>query len=979
MTGHLLTSSTQSAPAHRTVFDPLKPTSEDTTTKVKPKREDASNEDGSIVCVCGFPVDLGLTLECGKCNTWQHGTCYYPELSRDEANREDFEHSCIQCEPRELDRQGARRRIEEMRRLDEAEKAIEARKKQDGQELESSRHAIGASHDKKSKKLPPKTHKKKAKPTDLQLNGHVGTDTSKHGSPHDHPPAKKVKTSHKSSPSISTQSRKRSPSHTHSAPKTNQHGHPLSPATTPPDQTLDFDHHPYPPQFPALHEASRDAELVDTNTLAGLPVTDCMAEWARPESDRFYKDTEWNFEDAVHTESPAPLDPPLRVDTQEYPVGSMIPALPRLKTSSAVHKGVPMIELNGVVGLQVDYCNNPNNGFSTSFPAPLPFVFFPEYIPLYIDARQFGSNARHVRRSCRRNARLDTYKSKEDGWRFWLVSDRQIDANEEITLGWDFVLSPPHGPRMKRLLGLSDDDPNKQSVADIVADINQSDFDALSPIMKALIATYGACACNLGDECAFVQFHRQCSDKLQSRPNAQRRKRARSKPHTISPTSTGQATNSRAASEGHPDDVPDNVSTAGSSRSKAPSRERTPARLGSFDTIGILTEPTNRDKRKVQIAEDLFHKSAQEVHQPPRKKKKSTADGTTGSSATKSKGRNSVSSATEKTNGVNQRRYGDAGASGSKGTSPSAESQISANSPTSAALRQRQSSVVSASRLSTSSTSSNYRDNSVQTSSKLVGGATWQLVQPADQHPEPSPDPSPTSRPQRRVVSLTMRLMNQKRRDSLLAQQRSASAMELDSPATTKSSHGSPASLHKQIPLSSPASVHADTPMPDAPPPAVSLGETSPLLTNGTGPAASPVKIKSPELRVHMPSVPIFTSPPSATVVTTPMSANGSALPSPFLCTNIPSPFAPVAVNGVAATPSPIKKKMSLSEYKNKANKAAASAKPLADASHPLKTAASLADTVKPTVNGDHEAKDIAKSPVDSNSRETNDTALPAA
>lgn len=978
MTGNPLTSSTQSAPAHHAVFPPLKPVLEETTTKAKPKKDDASNEDGSIVCVCGFPVDLGLTLECGKCNTWQHGTCYYPELSRDEANREDFKHSCVQCEPRELDRQGARRRIEEMRRLDEAEKAIEARKKQDGEEFEISRHNIGASHDKKPRKPPPKSHKKKAKPTDLQLNGNAGSDTSKHGSPHENPPAKKPKTSHKSSPSVSTQSRKRSPSHTQ---KPSHHGHPLSPATTPPDQTLEFEHQPYPPQFPALHEASRDAEIVDTNTLAGLPVTDCMAEWARPESDRFYKDTEWNFEDVVHTESPSPLDPPLRVDTQEYPPGSMMPPLPRLKSSSVIDKGVPLIELNGVVGLQVDYCNDPSNGFSTSFPAPLPFVFFPENIPLYIDARQFGSNARHVRRSCRRNARLDTYKSKGDGWRFWLVSDRQIEANEEITLGWDFVLLPPHGPRMKRLLGLSDDEANKQSVADIVADINQSDFDALSPIMKALIATYGACACNLGDDCAFVQFHRQCAEKLMARPNGQKRKRAKSKPHTISPTSTGQATNSRAASEGHNDDVPDNVSTSGSSRSKAPSRERTPARLGSFDTIGILTEPTNRDKRKVQIAETLFQKSAQVEHQPPRKKKKSTADGIPSSTATKPKGRNSVSSATEKTNGINQRRYVDAGTTGNKATSPGADSQISANSPTNAAPRQRRFSVNSASRLSTSSTSSNYRDSSVQTSSKLVGGATWQLVQPTDQQAEPSPGPSLTVGPHRRVVSLTMRLMNQKRKDSMLPQQRSASAMDLDSPATTKSSHGSPASVHKQIPLSSPASVHADTPMPDAlPDPPLSAAEpteTTPLVTNETGPAASPVKIKSPDLRVHMPSVPIFTSPSTSAVIT-PVSVNGSAITSPFANTNLPSPFAPSAVNGAVGTQSPIKKKMSLSEYKNKANKAAASAKPHVDTSHPLKTAASPADLAKATMNGDHEVKDTADSAADSNTRDISTRALPA-
>jgi hypothetical protein len=37
-----------------------------------------------------------------------------------------------------------------------------------------------------------------------------------------------------------------------------------------------------------------------------------------------------------------------------------------------------------------------------------------------------------------------------------------------------------------------------------------------------------------------------------------------------------------------------------------------------------------------------------------------------------------------------------------------------------------------------------------------------------------------------------------------------------------------------------------------------------------------------------------------------------------------PSPFAPPSVNGVAATPSPIKKKLSLSDYKSRLSRAAA-------------------------------------------------------
>lgn len=966
MTDNLLTSSTQSAPSVEPVSLPDKPLPKGATPEAEHKEDDSS----AIQCICNFPKDNGTTIFCEICKTWQHITCYYPGREA-EALQPEFKHSCAECEPRELDRHDAFRRMEKWVR-------------------ENAPHVGGAPHDKKSKKPLPKTHKKKTKPIDLQLNGHsTGTDTLKHASPHEQPLAKKTKTAHKSSPSVSTHARKRSPSH--SAPKLNHHGHPLSPATTPPDLPLDFDTNAFAPQFVARYEGPLDFEAVDTNTDEKLDVTYRMSQWSRPGGRQFWDDTHCDFNEVVQRKKPSPPSRPLRVVETELPVSNdMVLHLPRLITPSALDEGVPLIELNGVVGLQKDYCENCDNRYK-ELSAPLPFVFFPERIPLYIDARKIGSNARHVRRSCRRNARIVTYFLDElSSWRFWLVSDRPIAAREEITLGWDFSLPQPNQSRMLRLLGLGDEESNEGSVADVVAEIDHSDYDILSQFIKGLMAEYGECACNRGDDCVFVQFRRRYLEKFQSRHNGQKRKRAKSKPHaTISPTSTGQATNSRAASEGQLDDVPENdsISTANSSRSKPPSRDMTPARLGSFDTLGILTEPTNRDKRKVQIAEDLFQKSAQEEHQPPRKKKKTAVDGATNPAASKSKGRNSIGHAAEKPSEADDHRHIDRGTSVSKATSPvSAVSPADANSPTNAA--RRQSSVVSTSRLSISSSSSNYRDNGVQTTSKLVGGATWLLAPSMEKSPDSSPRSSPRPRRPRRVISLTMRLMSQKRTDSLLAEQKSATVAELDSPATTKSSQGSPASSHQLIPLSSPASVAADVDadadadvdavMSDAPTTMPDPEETGATPANEAELPASPIKADSPDLRLQMPPpLTTFASPPPATVVTTPMSASGSITMSPSSNSNLPSPFAPPAVNGVAVAPSPIKKKMSLSEYKNKANKAAASARPSMDSPHPLKTASCLVETLKSDLNVDHD-KDTEKLPAEPSTKDAS-AGLPAA
>lgn len=919
--------STQSAPLVHHPFSLERPSSnKDVFLKTKPKKEE-----DSIQCICNYSDDDGNTIFCEECKTWQHIACYY--LGREkEALEEEFRHSCADCEPRQLDTQKAAERMQ-------ARLGIQL--------------VDGEPHDKKSKKPPSKTHKKKAKPTDLPLNGHiVGTDGSKHGSPHDHPPAKKAKTSHKSSQSISAQAPKRSPSH--SAPKLSNHGHPLSPATTPPDLPIDIEFHHYAPNILSRHEDP--VQIVDTNTTANLKTRNLMSLWSKPDSGQFQQDTKLEFKDVVQTKTPSPIQPPLLVETREISVpGGTCRRWSYLTIPSSIEKDIPLVELNGLIGLQKDYCEDVDNRYA-ELCAPLPFVFFPPYFPLYIDTRREGSKARYVRLSCSANARLDTYVSDDSDYHFWLVSDRPIAANETITLPWDFRLPEHLQGYMERLIGRNDDDVNGHPIPEI----DHSGYRSLADWILTMLAEYGGCACDGGDSCAFVRFRSDFQEKLQPRPNPQKRKRAKSKPHTISPTSTGQATNSRAASEGRLNEAPeiDNNNLTEGSRSKPPSRDRTPvpapARHGSFDTLGILTEPTNRDKRKVQIAETLFQKSAQE-QQPGRKKKKTTADGTANTTSSKQRNRHSISHAPDKANGEDERHPVDAGTSGSKSGSPtSSVSHTAINSIGNAGLRHA--SVSSDSRRSPS-TSRNYSSTAVQT----------ELYDDKEQSPKP--------RSQRRVVSLAMRLMHQRRLDSSRAQQKPAGAMELDSPVTTKSSQSSPSSVHKRISLSSSTSADADIPMPDATPTTASIIETSPLLSNGIAPAVSPTIVRSPELRVQMPPVPAFTIPPSTTIVSTPLSAppsaNGSTLQSPFSTSNTTSSFAPPAVNGIAATPSPIKKKMSLSEYKNKANKAAASAKPSTEPSHPLKAASIIGDTLNITTNGDHEVKELEKSAVDSSMKET--------
>lgn len=778
----------------------------------------------------------------------------------------------------------------------------------------------------KAKRPASKSHKKKAKPTDLQLNGHSAGGENK-PSQDLPPPSKKAKNSHKPSQSIST---KRSPSNGIS--RANQH--PPSPAKSPPDLPDDFEIHDYSENFLALcHE--QDVPNLHENSYASLMVPSTMAAWLR-EPKKLQKEAGVDPEE-VFSRLPTDIEAkqrPLNVESK------IIPHLPDknlqwqyLVSPTAVNKDVPLMELIGQIGIQKMYCEEPENRWE-AMTSPMPFVFFHPLLPLYIDTREMGSRARYVRRSCDPNASLDTFLSDRDEYQFWLVSDKPIAANEQVTLPWDLRLAKDRGGvRILRLLGLTED-------ANTATEehIEPEEYTTITTWVRTFLAEYGGCACDLGPNCAFARFHRNYfAQQRPSLPVPPKKKTSRkSKAQAISPTSTGPATNSRAASEGQHDESHDHDgrSTSGS-RSKPPSRDMTPARQGSFDTLGILTEPTDRDKRKVAMVEDSFRRLEQ---QPPRKKKQRISDGTasgttaagTGHStavANPKKGRNSTSQASGPS-----RQYVDASTSGSKpgsktGSPTTAMSSTLTKPPPSHNASRAGSTMQTSRHVSVAGalypSRPHYCDAGSQTD---FPGYEGLLLHPSHF----------VKRPHRRIVSLNKRIFENNRhmraeiarREKLEAEhaaQQAATqqllpvAMEVDA-ATAPPLPTPPATAPTDQPSTS--AVSEDAPMPDASSVSPTTSKPAPILTNGPL-SLGPIKTKSPELRVQLPPVPAFNSASTASA-TTPMSAS-SIIQSPF-GSGLVSPFGPPTVNGIT-NPSPVKKKLSLSDY-TKNRKAAAASRP---------------------------------------------------
>ncbi|KAK3502995.1 hypothetical protein B0T13DRAFT_188058 [Neurospora crassa] len=854
-------------------------------------QENVEEEPYTIRCICKYPDDDGNTIYCELCDTWQHIECYYPHNSEDALRDPDFAHFCVECQPRPLDRERAK----------------------ENQRRKLTTGVTEGMADKKSKRPISKSHKKKPKPSDLPLTGQHSKAEKQASIQDSHPPTKKTKSSHKSSHSVSSQAAKRSPQF--GSTKSN-HAHPPSPAATPPDLPADFEIHTY---APALLSGSSDrgVEIVHTNSFASLQVSNAISAWLR-DHNKLQKETGWAYADIFQPLPPNidQLKRPVDIELSRKTLGQgTVASWKCLKAPSAIAHNVPLVELNGQIGIQSSYCADPDSRWQ-ELTSPLPYVFFHPMLPIYIDTRKEGSQARYIRRSCKPNAMLETYLSDGYELHFWLVTDRQVAAREEITLPWDFRFPNENKSRMLRVLGLSDEDTS----AHAESSVDDGEYQALTSWLHNILSEYGGCACNLGSECAFARFHRNHLGKSQALANPPKTKKRKSKTQSSSTIGTGPATDSRAASEGHLEDAPENDrrSVSGSARSKPPSRDLTPtARQGSFDTLGILTEPTDRDKRKVSMIEETFRRI--ELQQQPTKKRKAR-----GSDAATTSKKGSKSSATTQTtnatNGPDERHCHFANgetAITSKATSPAASAKSG---------RVTKSKKTSSRKGSVAVVSHPVPAQPVRLPSRpKYADAGTQTNPDTEANPAPSP-----ARPKRRLVSVTMRIMQHHRwleeqqgKQRLLNQAVATVPMDVDSPKDNKTVVSAAGSVQDTtLKPSAPAkATTSDVEMPDAPTVSASHLKAAQSTSVVTAP-----KSKVLDLRVPMPPVPPFPSSTSlALTSTTSLPAGTSVAQSSFSVTGLTSPLGPSSINGLTANPSPIKKKLSLSDYtKSRMNKAAA-------------------------------------------------------
>lgn len=531
----------------------------------------------TIKCICGFTDDDGNTVLCEQCNTWQHIDCYYfPD------NNVPDLHHCADCLPRVLD-------------------AVSAQQRQRRRRFEP----LSPPEASRVKRPSSRPHKKRAK--DLrdvvtQQNGFgaydiTGTERINGIARDQQPPAKKPKTSHRHTPSISV-GRSNSIVHAAGLPTTDYSRLPLS--ECPPDY--------FSPEFIKIHQTT-DFAPATANTHLNLSMANLLSQWL-DDKEEFAKVTYGKTHEDVFKQSQQSiedLEQPIvyhRHEDNSAAFHGGYPTWPYLTVDKDVFEGDMIGEIRGGIGLLDDYKADPTNEWDR-LGHPDHFVFFHPFLPIFIDCRNEGTLLRHARRSCRPNMTFDTIITGEREYRYCLTAMTDIPRGTEITIRWD----------------LSFDNGFNECVASL-ADSTLSDeqhaylVNRVSTVMRH----FGGCACDPHQgECLLARFDRRgpanMSNSAVTHPSMIKKgRKGKRAAHGVTLQDP-----SRSGSEAVlPDDEQDDVrSTSRSSRSKT--REPSP---NHDNTLSSNLELSERERKKLLQQERLFNKMEHEEQHGPRRKKR---------------------------------------------------------------------------------------------------------------------------------------------------------------------------------------------------------------------------------------------------------------------------------------------------------------------------------------------------------------------
>lgn len=382
-------SSSRSSPTCATSSTTTKTTEAQTsTTNGHSDQEIYAIDAGVILCICGFTHDDGFTIQCEKCNVWQHAVCV--NIGNDEVP--DI-YLCNKCGDKSYDTERARKL--QARRV----KRLQASNRRD-MEYTNDTHATD--------KTRPNSEQPESK------------DKSVHNS--------KFKRLLMGSTEEGSELQKNGLSST-------------GMFLTPTDSRNDTE-----------NESDRKSRLAQKNSSYYVPIS--HNRYSQPSVRRFVealaqKDQQRNdiriFTVAEYHNMELPdVMIKLTSDHPKQKFGGF--SQHGLFSESYIPKNNCVINYLGEVMMQEHYKSNHINQYR-EFGCPKPGVFFHPSLPICIDARLVGSQARFIRKSCRPNCEVQTVVI-DNHVNFIVFSTEDINPGSELTLAWTW---DPHHPVQKLL------------------------------------------------------------------------------------------------------------------------------------------------------------------------------------------------------------------------------------------------------------------------------------------------------------------------------------------------------------------------------------------------------------------------------------------------------------------------------------------------------------------------------------------------
>lgn len=573
--------------------------------------EDVEDPSGEIDCICEISEDDGFTICCDKCDTWQHLVCV--QLTDENLPAEYY---CPKCSPRPLDVSKAKE-IQRHRR-EELAKRSHKRKKPAATSHKKKEHTNGSNGNVPGRvsatmekttvvgygKLPSPKEMHQPPSRKRGYRTLLGTNTTGPHPSFQSPAVGSVGFSNNNVTALSS-----IPFSTQGGETGNGTGYDKSDKrykqdfidissdpdqyTSQPVQTFIENLASWDPEHPALQGELRMHYSHEKFASIDLPKTSVRQ---LPGSSKPYSGS-------------------------EHPRWSFV-----LETS--VSPGELVTIYKGEVVLTKSRQNEPKPQHDV-LRSPKLYVLFHPSLPIYIDARKWGSEARFIRRSCRPNLEIRTVVVDHSQVCFGLFAKNAIKAGTQLTLSWDWG-------ETSEAYGLAQEGFDWNLV-------RVETHKELADRTTELTEQVGDCQCPVGHDCSLAKIRSGVSALKPPFTNGARRKQPIKRNPSIEPSMpipSKETSPERNPGLQNDDDEDDNRSiSAPSSRSKPRSRDLTPS---TFPDMAVdMGEMTGREARKFKDVLSRIEKQQQEEQLPQsvkRRKRNSTVSLPTGALALPSPG-----------------------------------------------------------------------------------------------------------------------------------------------------------------------------------------------------------------------------------------------------------------------------------------------------------------------------------------------------